>query len=94
MIIKLPYSPTKFRSMSIKSYFIDRTSINNNQSMSKSFIPILIQALAIEVLITKKSLIEVFSIKKLLIYTPPILTLLVFLAIVKHGHEQPKKYSK
>lgn len=54
IVIELFYGITKFRSMSIKPYFIDKTSINDNQPILESFISTPIQAFTIKAFIIKK----------------------------------------
>lgn len=89
MIIKLPYDPTKFKSISINLYFIDCTSINDNQSIPEDYILLLIQAPVI-----KKGPAEAFLTEKFPIHALAISTSLAFLALVKRGRKQLRKYLK
>lgn len=92
VIIELSYSPIKFRSTSIKPYFIDNKSINNNKFLSECFVSSLIQVPTIEAPTIKKSFAKVFPTKKLPIYISAISIPLASLALVKHNHKQLKKY--
>ena len=91
MIIKLPYGPTKFKSTSIKPYFINRTSINNNQPLPESSVPTPTQTSAIETSTTEKDSAEVPLTEGIPIYATAISTPLVSFATVKLGCRQPRK---
>lgn len=87
-MIQLLNGLTKFKSITIKLYFIDSTFINDNQSISKSSVLILIEAPAIEKKPPKAS-----SIEKLLIYIfTTLISLSSLVLLVKYGYRQPKKY--
>lgn len=87
VIIELPHGPTKFRSISIKPYFIDNMSIGDNQPVQNSSAPTTIQVPSIEA-----GLAEVPPTHGLPIQVPPASAPLETLTPVKRGRRRPRKY--
>ena len=92
VIIELPNGPTKFRSTSIKPYFIDNQELIPDSPASTQIPPV--KAPPIESCPPKTSQIET-SLTDITPIEPvaksPSATL-TFLALVKQGHRQPRKY--
>ena len=92
VILKLPYGQNKFRSMLIKSHFINKTSNNDNEPIPENFVPTSIQAPAIDKPTIKEGLAEFPPIERLYIYVPATSTSLTSLTIVKSGRGQSRNY--
>ena len=93
VIIELPHGPMKFRSTSVKPYFIDNTSIDNQQLIPNSLVPMQ-QTTSAEVPQIQVPSANISPTEASLAKAPLKKTPFASLAQVKQSRRRPRKYSE